>query len=487
MEKQNSKRELGVTAQSEDYSKWYNDVVHKADLAEHSPVRGSMVIKPYGYAIWENVQKILDQKFKETGHENAYFPLFIPMSYLQKEAEHVEGFSPELAVVTHAGGKELEEPLVVRPTSETIINAMYSKWIKSYRDLPVLINQWANVVRWEMRPRLFLRTTEFLWQEGHTVHATHEEAIEETMKMLNVYRDFADNYAALAPVVGEKSDLERFAGALNTYSIEAMMKDKKALQSATSHYFGQHFAKAFNIQFQNKNNQLEYGWQTSWGISTRIIGAIIMSHGDDKGLVLPPKVAPYQVVIVPIGTKKIDDKAKVMEAVNKIKQELIALGVRVKLDDRDNVTPGFKFNEWEMKGVPLRLDMGPKDIDNNQAVLARRDISEKNIVSRDGLAENIVKLLDEIQSNMFKIAKDFRESNTKEVKTLEELKEYFSDEKNAGFALCSWDGCNEVEQQLKDEFRVSHRCYPMNLEPQEGICIATGKTTMKKAIFAKSY
>ncbi|MBC7474153.1 MAG: proline--tRNA ligase, partial [Candidatus Sericytochromatia bacterium] len=357
MTKQNQKdKGLGVTPQSEDYSKWYTDVVQKAELADYGPIKGTMVIRPYGYALWENIQKVLDQKFKETGHENAYFPMFIPMSYLQKEAEHVEGFAPELAVVTHAGGKELEEPMVVRPTSETIINAMFSKWVKSHRDLPLLINQWANVVRWEMRPRLFLRTTEFLWQEGHTAHSTEKEAEEESRRMLDVYIDFCNNYAAISPIPGQKSDSERFAGAVRTYTIEAMMRDKKALQSGTSHFLGQNFAKAFDIKFQSADNKLEYAWQTSWGVSTRMVGAIIMSHGDDKGLILPPNLAPYQVVIIPV-MKNPEHRAKVLEATEGIKKELVDAGVRVKVDMRDNISPGFKYNEWEMKGVPIRLEV----------------------------------------------------------------------------------------------------------------------------------
>jgi len=478
---------LGVTPMSEDSAKWYNEVVHKAELAEHSPVRGSMVIKPYGYALWENIQKVLDKMFKDTGHQNAYFPMFIPMSFLQKEADHVEGFSPELAVVTHAGGKELEEALVVRPTSETIINDTYAKWVKSYRDLPILINQWANVVRWEMRPRLFLRTTEFLWQEGHTAHATKDEAIEETMRMLGVYRDFSDNYAAFAPVPGEKSASERFAGAVQTFSIEAMMKDKKALQAGTSHFLGQNFSKVFGIQFQNSENQLEFAWQTSWGVSTRLIGGIILSHGDDKGLVLPPRLAPYQVVIIPIGGKDADKKTIVMQKAEQICQELNHKGIRVKFDTRDNVSPGFKYNEWEMKGVPVRLELGPRDVENNSAILARRDIFEKNTVSLDGISERIAGMLDEIQISMFERAKSFRQEHTQEINSLGELKEYFSAETVPGFALIHWDGDHHDETKLKEELKITNRCFPLEVEEKEGTCLATGKKTTKRAIFAKAY
>jgi prolyl-tRNA synthetase len=488
MAKQNQNRDkgLGVTPQSEDYAKWYTDVVQKAELADYSPVKGSMVIRPYGYAIWENIQKVLDQKFKDTGHENAYFPLFIPMSFLQKEAEHVEGFAPELAVVTHAGGKELEEPLVVRPTSETIINSMFAQWVNSYRDLPLLINQWANVVRWELRPRLFLRTTEFLWQEGHTAHATESEAEEEARRMLDVYISFANEYAALAPIPGQKSDSERFAGAVRTYTIEAMMRDKKALQSATSHFLGQNFAKVFNIQFQGPDNRLEYAWQTSWGLSTRMVGAIIMSHGDDKGLILPPMLAPYQAVIIPV-LRNPDQKAAVLEAANSLSKELQAVGIRVKIDARENISPGFKYNEWEMKGVPVRLELGPRDIESNQVVLARRDTFEKTPVTRDGLAQRISDILKEFQANLYNRARSFREENTKAVNSLAELKEFFSDEKAAGFALCPWDGNGEDEVRLKEELKITNRCFPFDHDQSEADCIVTGRKTTRKAIFAKAY
>ncbi|MFN8671860.1 MAG: proline--tRNA ligase [Candidatus Sericytochromatia bacterium] len=485
MGKQNN---LGVTLQSEDYSKWYVDVVEKAELADYGPIKGTMVIRPYGYALWENIQKVLDQKFKETNHQNAYFPMFIPESYLKKEAEHVEGFSPELAVVTHAGGKELQEAMIVRPTSETIINAMFSKWVKSHRDLPLLINQWANVVRWEMRPRLFLRTTEFLWQEGHTAHATRKEAEEETKRMLDVYIDFANNYAAIAPIPGQKSESEKFAGAVETFTIEAMMKDKKALQSATSHFLGQNFAKAFDIKFQGSDNKLEYAWQTSWGLSTRMIGAIIMSHGDDKGLVLPPKLAPYQVVIIPI-MRNDEQRAIVSPVLDKITKELLSEGVRIKIDDRDNVSPGFKYNEWEMKGVPLRLEIGPKDIENNQAVLARRDTFEKSTVPLEGLTSLIKNTLDNIQNSLLEKNKKHREENTKNINSIDELKAYFSqsEEKSPGFALFYWDGNGADEKKLKEELKITNRCFPFEQSGEEGTCILTGRKTTRKAIFAKAY
>lgn len=488
MSKQVKDKNLGVTPQSEDYSKWYVDVVEKAELADYGPIKGTMVIRPYGYALWENIQKTLDQKFKETGHQNAYFPMFIPMSFLQKEAEHVEGFAPELAVVTHAGGKELQEPMVVRPTSETIINAMFSKWVKSHRDLPLLINQWANVVRWEMRPRLFLRTTEFLWQEGHTAHATQKEAEEETERMLNVYISFANEYAAISPIPGQKSEAEKFAGAVSTYTIEGMMKDKKALQSATSHFLGQNFAKAFDIKFQGSENKLEYAWQTSWGLSTRMVGAIIMSHGDDKGLVLPPKLAPYQVVIIPI--MRTPEQASIVEPVlESLKKQLLDAGVRIKIDDRDKVSPGFKYNEWEMKGVPLRIELGPKDIESNQVVVARRDTFEKSILPIESIKETVVKLLDEIQTSLYERNKKFREDNTREVKTYDEFKDFFnqSEEKSAGFALCYWDGDRDDEKKLKEEFKVTNRCFPLEQSGEEGTCILTGRKTARKAVFAKAY
>ena len=392
-----------LTPMSEDFNQWYTDIIQEAELADYSPVKGTMVIRPYGYAIWENIQEYLDNRFKETGHKNAYFPLFIPKSFIEKEAEHVEGFSPELATVTHAGGKELEEPLIVRPTSETIINHMFSKWISSHRDLPLLINQWANVVRWEMRTRLFLRTSEFLWQEGHTAHATKEEANEEAIQMLNIYEEFVQNIAAVSVTKGLKSELEKFAGAEKTYSIEAMMLDKKALQAGTSHELGQNFSKAFEIEYSDENNKLQNPFQTSWGVSTRLIGMIIMAHGDDKGLKLPPNLAPIQVVIVPIIPSK-DDKNKVMENVENIKTMLS--NYRLSIDDREEVTPGYKFNEWELKGVPIRIEIGPRDIENNKVILSRRDIdNSKEEVSIEKLKSTIDQLIIDIQNNMFDISK----------------------------------------------------------------------------------
>ncbi len=416
--------EQTVTPQSEDFSKWYNEIVYRADLAAPSPVRGCVIIKPYGYEIWEGIKSGLDCRFKETGHQNAYFPLFIPESYIKREAQHVEGFSPELAVVTHAGGKELEEPLVVRPTSETVIGEAFSDWIQSYRDLPLLINQWANVVRWELRTRPFLRTAEFLWQEGHTAHATDEEAEAETRQMLDVYADFAIKEAAIPVIKGEKSRIERFAGAVRTYTIEAMMGDKKALQSGTSHNLGQNFAKAFDIKYLAENNELEYCWTTSWGLSTRMVGAVVMTHGDDKGLRLPPKLAPYQVVIVPIY-KNDDQKTAVMNTVEKLALQLKEAGIRIHVDRREGQSPGFKFNDWEMRGVPVRMDIGPKDVEKNNAVLARRDIEGrdgKQFVSQDGIVETVQTLLDDIQANMLKQATEFRDTNIHDVASYDEFK-----------------------------------------------------------------
>ena len=409
-----------ITPMSEDFNEWYTDIIQQAQLADYSPVKGTMVIRPYGYSLWEGVQAYLDKKFKETGHENAYFPLFIPNSFIQKEAEHVEGFSPELATVTHAGGKELEEPLVVRPTSETIINHMFAKWIKSHRDLPMLVNQWANVVRWEMRTRLFLRTSEFLWQEGHTAHKTQEEATSEALQMLDIYAEFAENAAGVSVVKGIKSANERFAGATTTYSIEAMMKDKKALQAGTSHELGQNFSKAFEIQYSDENNELQHPFQTSWGVSTRLIGMIIMAHGDDKGLQLPPKLAPTQSVLIPIIPNE-DSKSVVLETVNKLHEELRE-SYRMKIDDRDNISPGFKFNEWELKGVPLRIEIGPKDIEKNSVVFSRRDgVDGKNSISINEVSQKLKDNLDDIQSNLLETSKNFRKDNTIHVDSKAEL------------------------------------------------------------------
>ena len=441
--------EKGVTPRSEDYSKWYTEVVQKTELADYSPVKGCMVIRPYGYALWENIQAALDRRFKETGHVNAYFPLLIPMSFLQREAEHVEGFSPELAVVTHAGGKELDEPLVVRPTSETIIGHMYSEWIKSYRDLPILINQWANVVRWELRTRLFLRTTEFLWQEGHTAHATREEAEEETRRMLGVYADFAINEAAIPVIQGKKSEREKFAGAIASYTIEAMMGNGWALQSGTSHFMGQNFAKAFDIKFLNQVNELDYAWTTSWGVSTRMVGAIIMAHGDDQGLMLPPRLAPHQVVIVPIWRKDVE-RTTVLALADQVAAALKAGGVRVKLDARDEFNAGYKYNDWEMRGVPLRIEIGPRDVEQNAVVFARRDILGKEGktfgVPVEGIVEATRDMLTTIQAAMLQRATDFREANTRAVGSYDEFKQVL--EAQGGFIRVHWAGASEDEDRI---------------------------------------
>jgi prolyl-tRNA synthetase len=476
-----------ITPRSQDFSAWYNEVVQRAELADYAPVRGCMIIRPYGYALWENLQRELDQRFKATGHKNAYFPLFIPMSFIQKEAQHVEGFSPELAVVTHGGGEKLEEPLVVRPTSETVIGHMFKQWIKSYRDLPLLINQWANVVRWELRPRLFLRTLEFLWQEGHTAHATEAEAEEETLKMLNVYVDVAQNEAAIPVIAGRKSESEKFAGALRSYTIEAMMGDRRALQAGTSHNLGQNFAKAFEIQYLDKNNQLQHCWTTSWGMSTRMIGAIIMTHGDDQGLILPPRLAPIQVIVVPIWKSgNENEKTNVLEGVEHIKR---ALGERVRLevDAREEYSPGWRFNEWELRGVPLRIEIGPKDIQKNQVVLARRDTKEKLSVSQDQLAERVLALLDEMQKNLFERAKKFRDENTVELDDYEKFREFMEGEGSRGFVRAYWCGARECEAQIKTETKATTRCIPLGQESIGGECIRCGKETKEQAIFAKAY
>lgn len=479
--------ELRITPRGEDYSRWYTDVVLRADLADYSPVKGCMVIKPYGYTLWEAIRDGLDRRFKETGHQNAYFPLLIPMSFLQKEAEHVEGFAPELAVVTHGGGKELEEPLVVRPTSETIIGHMYAQWIRSYRDLPVLINQWCNVVRWEMRTRLFLRTTEFLWQEGHTAHATYEEAEAETLQMLNVYADFAINDAAIPVIRGIKSAREKFAGADKSYTIEAMMGDKKALQSGTSHNLGQNFARAFNIQYLDKANQLQLCWTTSWGLSTRMVGAIVMTHGDDQGLVLPPKLAPYQAVIVPIWRKE-QEQVLVTESAIALERELKAAGLRAKLDLRDNYSPGFKFNDWEMRGVPLRIEIGPRDVQNGQLVLARRDIpgrEGKRSIERAGAAVAVQQALTEIQANLLARATAFRDANIVDVSSYGELKEVLDGP--GGFCRAWWDGSSEDEDRIKEETKATIRCFPLEQPEGSGTCFYTGRPAEKVALFGRAY
>lgn len=465
-------------------AKWYTDTIQKSELADYSPVKGCMVIRPYGYALWENIQKPLDQMIKDTGHQNAYFPLFIPESFLQKEKEHVEGFAPECAVVTHGGGKKLEEPLIVRPTSETIINHMFAKWVQSWRDLPLLINQWANVVRWEMRTRLFLRTTEFLWQEGHTAHASEQEAEEEAAKMLQVYRELAEDWLALPVLTGTKTDNERFRGAVRTYCIEAMMRDGKALQAGTSHYLGQNFAKAFGIQFQNKAGELEHAYQTSWGVSTRLVGAVVMGHGDEKGLVLPPKIAPVQIVIVPIY-KNDGEKAAVLERCRQVCAELKP-SYRTFLDDRDQHTPGFKFNYWEQKGVPVRLNIGPKDVEKNVVEVVRRDTGEKTRdVRREDISKSMFNLLASIQQNMFDRALAFRQSNTICVETYDEFKKALL-EKNC-FIEAYWSGSGEDEVKIKEETRATVRAVPFNQTHPEGVCFYTGKPATRKAIFAIAY
>jgi prolyl-tRNA synthetase len=487
-----------LTSRSEDYSRWYNELVGRADLAEHSDVRGCMIIKPYGFAIWENMKDVLDLKFKETGHSNAYFPLFIPKSFLSKEANHVDGFAKECAVVTHYRLKngengegiivdpdaKLEEELIVRPTSETIIWNSYKNWIQSYRDLPILINQWANVVRWEMRTRLFLRTTEFLWQEGHTAHATKAEAIEEAEKMLDVYTDFVENYMAMPVIRGFKSESERFAGADETYCIEAMMQDGKALQAGTSHFLGQNFAKAFDVKFADKEGKLEYVWATSWGVSTRLMGALIMTHSDDEGLVLPPKIAPIHVVIVPIY-KTDEERKAISEKADELINQFKSLGIRVKFDDDDNRRPGWKFAEYEMKGVPVRIAIGPRDLAAGNVELARRDTKEKSVVSAEGLDLYVKHLLDDIQSSLLNKAKAFREANIHKVDTYEDFKKQL--EEKGGFFLVHWDGTKETEEKIKQETQATIRCIPLDAPIEDGHCMVTGKPSTKRVIIAKAY
>ncbi len=487
-----------LTSRSENYSQWYNELVLKADLAENSAVRGCMVIKPYGYAIWEKMQRVLDQMFKDTGHVNAYFPLFIPKSFFSKEASHVEGFAKECAVVTHyrlmndPNGKgvvvdpeaKLEEELIVRPTSETIIWNTYKNWIQSYRDLPIKCNQWANVVRWEMRTRLFLRTAEFLWQEGHTAHETAQEAIEETITMLKVYAEFVEKYMAVPVVQGVKTANERFAGALETYTIEALMQDGKALQSGTSHFLGQNFAKAFDVTFTNNEGKIDYVWATSWGVSTRLMGALIMAHSDDNGLVLPPHLAPIPVVIVPIYKNK-EELDKISVVARELVQKLRKLGIEAKFDDNDKKKPGWKFAEYELKGVPVRLAIGPRDLENNSAEVARRDTLTKQVVSLDGIEIFITELLEEIQNNIFTKAFKYREEHTTKVDTYDEFKKVL-DEKG-GFVLAHWDGTTETEEQIKTETKATIRCIPLNNQPEEGICIFSGKPSKQRVLFARSY
>ena len=488
-----------ITSRNEDYSQWYNDLVIKGSLADYSAVRGCMIIKPYGFALWENMRDALDKMFKDTGHSNAYFPLFVPKSLFEAEEKNAEGFAKEVAVVTHYRLKsdpdnkgklivdpdaKLEEELVVRPTSEAIIWNTYKNWIQSYRDLPLLINQWANVVRWEMRTRLFLRTTEFLWQEGHTAHASSEEAVEEAVRMLHVYADFAENWMAVPVIRGVKSESERFAGAVNTYCIEALMQDGKALQAGTSHFLGQNFAKAFDVTFSDKNNKLEHVWATSWGVTTRLIGALVMVHGDDQGLILPPKIAPFQVVIVPIY-KGPEQKIMIDEKVKSLVNQLKAAGVRVKYDDNDNARPGWKFAEYELKGVPIRLAVGARDIENNQVELARRDTKEKKSISMDGLAEHIVKLLDEVQQNMYNNALRYRDEHITPANTWEEFEKILNEK--GGFVSAHWDGTAETEEKIKDLTKATIRCIPLNNPKESGKCVLTGKPSDQRVLFAQAY
>lgn len=487
-----------LTSRAEDYSKWYNELVVKSDLAENSGVRGCMVIKPYGYAIWEKMQAQLDKMFKETGHENAYFPLFIPKSYLSKEASHVEGFAKECAVVTHYRLKnaedgsgivvdedaKLEEELIVRPTSETIIWDTYRKWVQSYRDLPLLINQWANVVRWEMRTRLFLRTTEFLWQEGHTAHATRQEAVEEAELIMNLYAEFVETYMAVPVIKGTKTESERFAGAEETYCIEALMQDGKALQAGTSHFLGQNFAKAFDVKFATKEGQQEYVWATSWGVSTRLMGALVMTHSDDNGLVLPPKLAPIQVVIVPIY-KGLDQLDAISEKVEPLVKELRAKGISVKYDKRDTHKPGFKFNEYELKGVPVRLAVGQRDLENGTYEVARRDTLQKESVKAEDVVAKVESLMTEIQENIFQKALDYRKAHITSVDSYEEFKQVI--EEKGGFVSAHWDGTAETEDKIKEETKATIRCIPLDAKQEEGKCMVTGKPSTQRVLFAKAY
>jgi prolyl-tRNA synthetase len=488
-----------LTKRSEDYSKWYNELVVKADLAENSAVRGCMVVKPYGYAIWENMQKVLDEMFKETGHENAYFPLLVPKSLFEAEEKNAEGFAKECAVVTHyrlkndpdKEGKlmvdpnaKLEEELVVRPTSEAIIWNTYKGWIESYRDLPLLVNQWANVMRWEMRTRLFLRTAEFLWQEGHTAHATEAEALEETTKMQNVYAEFAENYMAMPVIKGVKTESERFAGALDTYTIEALMQDGKALQAGTSHFLGQNFAEAFDVKFTTKEGKKEHVWATSWGVSTRLIGGLIMTHSDDLGLVLPPKLAPIQVVIVPIHRNE-EQLAAISDKVSGIVKTLKSMGVSVKFDARTTHKPGWKFAEYELKGVPLRIAIGPRDLEKGTLELARRDTLTKELVNQDGVEDKIVGLLEEIQNNLFQKAKDYRDQHITKVDNFEEFKDVVKNK--GGFVLAHWDGTEETENKIKELTKATIRCIALDAKEEEGVCVYSGNTSSKRVLFAKAY
>src|SRR5215470_993894 len=489
-----------ITSRQEDYSQWYNDLVIKGGLADYSAVRGCMVIKPHGYALWENMRDQLDRMFKETGHQNAYFPLFVPKNFLEKEEGHAEGFAKECAVVTHyrlkadpsAKGKlivdpeaRLEEELIIRPTSEAIIWNTYKDWIQSYRDLPILVNQWANVVRWEMRTRLFLRTAEFLWQEGHTAHATREEAVEETKRMLGVYATFAEEYMALPVIRGLKTESEKFAGAEDTYCIEALMQDAKALQAGTSHFLGQNFAKAFDVKFLTKENQQEYVWATSWGASTRLVGALVMAHSDDDGLILPPKIAPIQVVIVPISSKDAAAQSKINDKAHQLMRELKAANISVKYDDDDNNRPGWKFAEYEMKGVPVRIALGARDLQNNVAEVVRRDTKEKLSISLDGLANHVVKLLDKIQNDMFNKARSYRDSHMTRVDSWDDFEKTL-DEKG-GFISAHWDGTTETEDAIKEKSKATIRCIPLDAVKEDGKCILTGKPSTRRVLFARAY
>ena len=472
-----------ITPQSEDFSRWYIDVIKKAELMDYSPVRGCIVFRPEGYELWENCQRELDARFKETGHRNAYFPLFIPESFFQKEKEHVEGFNPELPWVTEAAGEKLEERLAIRPTSETMIGHMYAKWIHSYRDLPVLINQWANVVRWEKRTLPFLRTSEFLWQEGHTAHETEEEARQETMQMLEIYRDFVENFLAIPVIVGQKTPSEKFAGAVDTYSIEAMMKDGRAVQAGTSHYLGTNFAVAFDIKFLDRENQQQFCHTTSWGVSTRLIGALIMVHGDDRGLALPPKVAPTQVIMIPIGPPK--TREQVVGRTDELFAELKKAGIRVRVDDRADVSPGWKFNEYEMRGVPLRFELGPRDMENGQAVLVSRISGEKRVVKQDNLVAEVQQMLEEIQQDMFNRAQQFRENNFSSVDTLDEMKTHM--EERRGFTLAGWCGSAACEKQVKEETGATSRNIPFAAAEEKKSCLVCGEQAQHTVVFARAY
>ena len=473
-----------IPKQSVDFSGWYQAVVQRAELADYSEVKGCMVIRPYGYALWENIQRDMDRRIKETGHQNVYFPMLIPERFMKREAEHVEGFSPECAVVTHAGGAPLEEPLYLRPTSETIINATLAKWIQSWRDLPMLINQWANIIRWEMRPRLFLRTTEFLWQEGHTAHETEAQAREHTLRMLDVYRAFAEEMLAVPVVTGVKSASEKFAGAVDTYCIEALMRDGKSLQAGTSHFLGQNFAKAFGVQFQSREGKLEFAWQTSWGVSTRLVGCVVMSHGDDKGLMLPPRIAPVQAVVVPIY-KKEDQKALVLGEAAKIREELAAAGVRIKVDDREQYSPGWKFNEWELRGVPLRIEVGPRDVEKGQAVVCRRDTGEKAFTARAELKTAVLSGLEAVQKGLYDRALKFREERTRDLAEYAAMQKALDE--TPGFVRAFWCGDAACEAKIKAETKATIRAIPFAQPASFGACIGCAKPGTKQVLFARSY